>query len=93
MERFVRYGESLDSAVLICFYFIESGRRLLALNWLLKIIHRRHYYQNTSAIIFVVDSNDRERLDEVKDELNRMLSEDELAEAVLCVLWFAFVDF
>merc|ERR1712146_416892 len=47
---------------------------------------RRHYYQNTQGIIFVVDCNDRERVSEAKDELNRMLSEDELREAVLLVL-------
>merc|ERR1712230_298567 len=32
----------------------------------------RHYYQNTQGIIFVVDSNDKERVGEAKDELNRM---------------------
>jgi len=51
----------------------------------------RHYYQNTQGIIFVVDSNDRDRLDEhkeqhnAKEELHRMLAEDELREAVLLV--------
>ncbi|XP_067649236.1 ADP-ribosylation factor 1-like [Haliotis asinina] len=45
----------------------------------------RHYFQNTQGLIFVVDSNDRERLQEAKDELNRMLNEDELREAVLLV--------
>lgn len=38
----------------------------------------RHYFQNTSAIVFVVDSNDAERMEEAKDELHRMLREDEL---------------
>merc|ERR1711901_17129 len=46
----------------------------------------RHYFQNTQGLIFVVDSNDRERVGEAKDELNRMLSEDELRDAVLLVL-------
>merc|ERR1712057_16860 len=46
----------------------------------------RHYCQNTQGIIFVVDCNDRERVGEAKDELNRMLSEDELRDAVLLVL-------
>ena len=45
----------------------------------------RHYYQNTSALIFVVDCNDRERIPEAADELNRMLSEDELRDATLLV--------
>lgn len=38
-----------------------------------------------SGLIFVVDSNDRERVSEAKDELLRMLSEDELKDAVLLV--------
>merc|ERR1712241_1410187 len=45
----------------------------------------RHYYQNTQGIIFVVDSNDRERIGEARDELMRMLAEDELREAVLLI--------
>ncbi|XP_041485285.1 uncharacterized protein LOC121431693 [Lytechinus variegatus] len=45
----------------------------------------RHYYQNTQGLIFVVDSNDRERMGEAKDELNRMLNEDELRDAALLV--------
>ena len=36
----------------------------------------RHYFQNTEGLIFVVDSNDRERIAEARDELNRMLAED-----------------
>eukprot|EP01006_Ploeotia_vitrea_P021082 TRINITY_DN53414_c0_g1_i1.p1 TRINITY_DN53414_c0_g1~~TRINITY_DN53414_c0_g1_i1.p1 ORF type:complete len:197 (+),score=27.23 TRINITY_DN53414_c0_g1_i1:74-664(+) len=46
----------------------------------------RHYYQNTSAIIFVVDSNDKERVKESAYELKRMLQDDELQEAVVLVL-------
>merc|ERR1711912_183099 len=46
----------------------------------------RHYYQNTQGIIFVVDCNDRERVGEAREELNRMLNEDELRDAVLLVL-------
>merc|ERR1712088_205371 len=45
----------------------------------------RHYFQNTQGLIFVVDSNDRERIGEARDELMRMLGEDELREAVLLV--------
>lgn len=45
----------------------------------------RHYFQNTQGLIFVVDSNDKERIMEAKDELNRMLSEDELRDAALLV--------
>jgi len=45
----------------------------------------RHYFQNTQGLIFVVDSNDRERVGEAKEELNRMLNEDELRDAVLLI--------
>ncbi|BES93410.1 unnamed protein product [Nesidiocoris tenuis] len=45
----------------------------------------RHYFQNTQGIIFVVDSNDMERVDEAKTELMNMLQEDELKDAVLLV--------
>jgi len=45
----------------------------------------RHYFQNTQGLIFVVDSNDRERVNEAREELNKMLSEDELRDAVLLV--------
>ncbi|OAQ72632.1 ADP-ribosylation factor GTPase of the ras superfamily [Pochonia chlamydosporia 170] len=45
----------------------------------------RHYFQNTQGIIFVVDSNDRDRVVEAREELQRMLNEDELREAILLV--------
>ena len=45
----------------------------------------RHYFQNTQAVIFVVDSNDRDRIGEAREELARMLNEDELRDAVLLV--------
>jgi len=45
----------------------------------------RQYFQNTQGLIFVVDSNDRERVVEARDELHRMLNEDELRDAVLLV--------
>lgn len=45
----------------------------------------RHYFQNTQGLIFVVDSNDRERCVEASEELQKMLQEDELREAVLLV--------
>jgi len=45
----------------------------------------RHYFQNTQGLIFVVDSNDRERIQEACEELQKMLNEDELRDAVLLV--------
>lgn len=45
----------------------------------------RHYFQNTQGLIFVVDSNDRERITEASEELQKMLNEDELRDAILLV--------
>jgi len=45
----------------------------------------RHYFQNTQGLIFVVDSNDRERIGEAAEELNKMLNEDELRDAAVLV--------
>eukprot|EP00033_Pygsuia_biforma_P001347 GCRY01001525.1.p1 GENE.GCRY01001525.1~~GCRY01001525.1.p1 ORF type:complete len:183 (-),score=20.61 GCRY01001525.1:101-649(-) len=45
----------------------------------------RHYFQNTQAFIFVVDSNDRDRIDEAHAELHKMLGEDDLRDSVLLV--------
>jgi len=45
----------------------------------------RHYFTNTQGLIFVVDSNDRERIEEAKDELSKMLQEEELQESLLLV--------
>ena len=34
----------------------------------------RHYFQNTQGLIFVVDSNDRERIQEAEKELHNMVT-------------------
>lgn len=46
----------------------------------------RHYYRNTDVIMFLLDSNDRDRISECKDELWRLLSEDELRSSHLLVM-------
>ena len=45
------------------------------------------------GLIFVVDSNDRERVGEAREELMRMLAEDELRDAVLLVFANKQVNF
>jgi len=40
----------------------------------------RHYYTGTQGLVFVVDSQDRERVDEAKHELHRILSDREMKE-------------
>merc|ERR1712003_422242 len=46
----------------------------------------RYYYQNTQGLIFVIDSNDRDRIEDAHQELAQMLNEDEMRDAVLLVL-------
>eukprot|EP00483_Globobulimina_turgida_P002441 UN02445 len=55
----------------------------------------RHYYQGTEAVIFVVDSNDRDRIDggkndfnddNVRDQLHSMLDDDLLQDSALLIL-------
>ena len=45
----------------------------------------RHYYMNTKALIFVVDCNDKDRVDEARQELTQMLHDEEMKDAVLLV--------
>lgn len=60
--------------------------QLYHLTWLQQIRPLwRHYYQNTQGVIFVVDSNDRVRVDAAREEIHRMLTEDELRDSVLLV--------
>ncbi|KAM9362295.1 uncharacterized protein ABDE67_000331 [Symphorus nematophorus] len=46
----------------------------------------RHYYTNSQGLIFVVDSNDPERIKEAADELHRVLEEEELRDVAVLVL-------
>jgi ADP-ribosylation factor 1/2 len=45
----------------------------------------RHYFQNTDAVIYVIDSADQERMDEAAEELQRILSNPLLSNAALLV--------
>jgi small GTP-binding protein len=45
----------------------------------------RHYFQGTNGLIFVVDSSDKDRIDIAREEIQRMLGEDELRDAKLLV--------
>ncbi|XP_053340552.1 ADP-ribosylation factor 4-like [Clarias gariepinus] len=46
----------------------------------------RHYFQNTMGLIFVVDSSDRERIQEAALELQNMLEDNALRDAAVLVL-------
>jgi len=45
----------------------------------------RHYYNAVDALIFVVDSNDHERMSEAAEELQKLMGEDELRNATVLV--------
>jgi len=44
-----------------------------------------HYFENSDAVIFVVDSSDKERLVEAREELDRILLDDRLRNTSLLV--------
>lgn len=45
----------------------------------------RHYYTGSQALIFVVDSQDRDRIDEARHELQRIVSDREMKDCLLLV--------
>jgi len=45
----------------------------------------RHYYAGTNGLIFVVDSNDVDRIEDARVELTRMMGEEEMRDASLLV--------
>ena len=45
----------------------------------------RHYYQGTNGLIYVIDSNDRDRIEDAREELNKMMNEEEMRDAALLV--------
>lgn len=47
----------------------------------------RHYYENKDVVIFVIDSNDKDRLEEARKELHSVLYDDDLRN--VSVLIFA----
>jgi small GTP-binding protein len=45
----------------------------------------RYYYENTQGLIFVVDSSDRDRIEDAREELTKILNEDEMRDAAVLV--------
>jgi ADP-ribosylation factor protein 6 len=45
----------------------------------------RHYYTGSEGLIFVVDSADRDRIDEARQELHRIIGDREMRNALLLV--------
>eukprot|EP00762_Andalucia_godoyi_P002346 ANDGO_07537.mRNA.1 ADP-ribosylation factor len=45
----------------------------------------RHYFTGTNGLIFVVDSSDRERMDEAREELHKIANDREMREAAILI--------
>jgi len=45
----------------------------------------RHYLQGANALVFVVDSNDRDRIEDARDELHKTLGEQTMHDVALLV--------
>ncbi|KAI0179407.1 ADP-ribosylation factor 6 [Hypoxylon sp. FL1284] len=45
----------------------------------------RHYFSGTQGLIFVVDSSDRARMDEARQELHRIINDREMKDSLLLV--------
>ncbi|KAG6917428.1 ADP-ribosylation factor, Arf Arf6 [Tephrocybe rancida] len=45
----------------------------------------RHYYTGTQGLVFVVDSQDRDRIDEARTELQKILGDREMKDCLLLV--------
>ncbi|CAD8080700.1 unnamed protein product [Paramecium primaurelia] len=56
-----------------------GGQDKLRLLW-------RHYFTGTQGIIFVIDSSDKERINVAKEELMRLMGDEELRDAALLIL-------
>ena len=46
----------------------------------------KHYYLNTQAVVFVIDSSNQERLEEAQNELVKLIAEKELKDAFILIL-------
>ncbi|KAH9413384.1 ADP-ribosylation factor 6 [Dermatophagoides pteronyssinus] len=45
----------------------------------------RHYYTGTQGLIFVVDSTDRDRIDEARHELHKIVNDREMRDVIILV--------
>lgn len=45
----------------------------------------RHYFSGTQGLIFVIDSSDRDRIEEARQELHRIINDREMKDSLLLV--------
>lgn len=75
------FQDGTDHILLI--HFINT-RHPFSQQWIIRTFDG-YLFNCLQGLIFVVDSNDRERIGEAREELMRMLAEDELRDAVLLI--------
>ncbi|KAF2346125.1 Small GTPase superfamily ARF/SAR type [Trinorchestia longiramus] len=80
------FSQKLDARKAVLALLPASSTTAINLSTIYHRPYWRCYYSNTDAIIYVVDSADRERIGISRQELVSMLEEEELASAVLVVL-------
>lgn len=85
-----RFGEVLLQIINFSYYETVENSKLSLICWNVGECDRNHpyfkpFYETTQGIIFVVDSNDRDRIDQAYYELETILKEDQLNDAVLLV--------
>lgn len=78
LGKYIFNDNYIHNLKLSFFFSFQGGQTSIRPYW-------RCYYSNTDAIIYVVDSMDRDRIGISKHELVSMLEEEELKNAVLCV--------
>jgi ADP-ribosylation factor-like protein 1 len=61
------------------------SKKLLVVSSFVYCLTGRYFYEHTQAIIYVVDSADKERLPQARDVLMQILATPELATAVVAV--------
>ena len=71
--------ETLDYKGLIFTVWDVGGQDKIRVLW-------KHYYENTDGLIFVVDSNNRDRIEDAGEELKKMLAEEELKDCAVLVM-------
>ena len=71
--------ETIDYKNLHFFIWDVGGQRQIRTLW-------NHYFQDTKALIYVIDSHDRDRIDEACEALQETLLKDELKGIPLLIL-------
>lgn len=77
-QSYARYADSPLSVLCLSLPQDVGGQDKIRPLW-------RHYYTGTQGLVFVVDSQDRDRIDEARQELHRIIGDREMREALLLV--------